>query len=231
MDAWSRVVLNFIRRKKYHIFFLCIIIISIFLIIWFGLKGNPIWINFLPEVTSALIILFFGSIVAWVITHNYQRRNDKKQMKNQIINEIQELAFILEETAYSISNYFEKSGKEELHNAQLLTNNLKRKTTIIQAKVHNWFPKFVEKSIQVQIRKEEESKVIEWKKEIIDEKEFKFIKWTFLDFITTLFEYTDFILDYLEKKTINTEEIENLNRLEEKVNHILFYILINLVEY
>ena len=62
------------------------------------------WENFLPKFISSLVILGVGTLIAWIFSHNYQRRNDKKQLKNQLIDEIQELTFLLKEIRASWIN-------------------------------------------------------------------------------------------------------------------------------
>ena len=203
------------------------------------------WTLVLINLSSSLFILLFGWIIAWIMIHKNQRKNERQNKINLLINDIQELAFLTEETTFSMKqwleyrdkersrsdrHWYDKPDKDAMHKANTMAFKSLNKTEVIQAKFNNWFPKYNVKTIRETIEKEEESTYIEWNKKPIQEKGLMFVEWSFLEFIAISFEYNDLLLDCLENHEEMEKGIDKLDSLYEKVNHVITYILIFLVQ-
>ena len=203
------------------------------------------WHLILINLSSSLFILLLGWGIAWKMVHKNQRRNEKQNKINLLINDFQELAFLFEETTFSMKqwleyrekeksrsdrHWYDKPDKDAMHKATTMSYKSLKKTEIIQAKFNNWLPKANVKPIREEIEKEEKSKYIEWNKEPIQENDLMFVEWSFIEFIAISFEYNHLMLDCLENHEKMKKEIDKLDNLYAKLNHVMSYILIMLEE-
>ena len=176
------------------------------------------WSTFWPDLLSAfiqgLIILGLGAMIAWFLTHNYQRRKDKKQVINQLIDEIQGLSFLLDETDISWKvwkenpNDFKNLLKTELH-----AGNAMNKSLIIEAKLDNWLPKF-----------NKESFIEETIKEGPVERKYG-------DFTDFIIDYGDTLLDTINEKDTRNEKIDEIDELYRHAMRFILMMLYGLIRF
>ncbi len=173
---------------------------------------STFWSDILSAFIQGLIILILGAVIAWFLTHNYQRRKDRKQVKNQLIDEVQDLILLLEETNISWKIWRENpKDYKNLVKTELCASNAMRKAKIIDTKFDNWIPKFNNKTIIDKAIKE------------------GYLKHEFYDFNETLINYGDSLLDVLDERDTSEENINSIDALYREANRFILMMLHSLI--
>ena len=188
------------------------------------------WINFLPALISGLVILGIGTVLAWRFSHRYQRRNDKKQMKNLLINEIQELTILLEEIRSLWLKWIsDKDNFEPWFEAKLKTNISYDKMDFIKIKVSNWFPNFAEIEAKVSVPKGWKFKGIETKEGKITleakEGQERYFLFNFDHAVEDVFEHCMLLLDSLDKMKTDDKTSDKLELTHENAANTMKLML------
>lgn len=138
-------------------------------------------------------------------------------MKNQLIDEMQDLVLILEEIASIwITWKDKKSDYESWNKARLKANISIEKMKFIEAKISNWFPNFME--VKEQVKLKEGAKYELDNGTILDSKDM-FLIYDFDIVINHVFDFCDLILENLDINETSSEFSEQLEMAHENVSN------------
>ena len=188
------------------------------------------WINFLPALISGLVILGIGTLIAWYFSHSYQRRNDKKQMKNLLIDEIQELTFLLEEIESLWLKWIaDKDNFEPWFETRLKTNIFYDKMNFIETKISNWFPNFAEIEAQLPVPKGVKFEGVETEegKKNFESKEGQemYYIFNFDNAVESVFKHCELLLDSLDEMETGDKISDELEITHENAINLMKLML------
>ena len=96
------------------------------------------WNQFGLEMLSGVIILGLGWVIAWILVHRIQNENMKKQIKNQMISDIEVMILTIDETSKVWLDWMSNKKIEDLwFKARYKAFNMINKLQILDVKIRN----------------------------------------------------------------------------------------------